>query len=128
MRTKTERMSPTVIPAQPGFRCATFYLEGEMTDQTTAADLEVAFEPIIGWLVAPMLRRLEGQDDPELIDSNAIPLLVGGHSDDRAFVVDPHGWWIRSDATLAGETTARKYWLEEEKRLRKIQGASVKST
>ncbi|WP_162239895.1 hypothetical protein [Methylobacterium sp. Leaf91] len=110
-------MPQTVIPAHEGFRVATFYFDGTITDTTLPVDLGVMYEPIIGWVVAPTFEHTEGSSIPEIVDSNVEPLLLDGKRQDGSFIVDPHGvWHAPYDRVIDSESEARRYWLSNARR------------
>ncbi|KQP11178.1 hypothetical protein ASF28_09035 [Methylobacterium sp. Leaf99] len=110
-------LSPSIVPALPGYRVVRFYVEDAITSETTVHDLEMSQHTVVAWLVSPQMRFDEGNPYPEVIDHGLEPLYpFGGASQDEDLIVDPLGQWTAYEQTFAVEAAARAWWLDRARR------------
>lgn len=113
----TSTLSPSIIPALPGYRVVQFYMETEITPETTIHDIEMNQSVVVAWLVRPQMRLDEGHSLPEVIDHGLEPLyLFGGTPKDDDLIVDPLGQWTAYEQTFPDEAAARAWWLDRASR------------
>src|SRR5215216_571477 len=108
---------PTVIPAQPGFWMASFWLpdDAPLTSRTKPDALVMWQESIIAWIIRPAItteKYTSGRDEyfeSELKDPHMGALTPSGLlASGNYFIIDPLGRWVRPyDETMNSEAEAR---------------------
>ena len=112
---KYRNLDPTVIPALPGYRIASFGCgeDNKPNEQTGPSDLWVVYSPVIAWIIRPRVK--DSGDYSEIDHAEVCPVTAEGIEDsDNDYLVDPAGAWsLPHVATFDGEPQARKSWIDE---------------
>ena len=111
---RTEWLTPTVIPAQPGFRRVWFGLDADPSESTTAKELIECSEPVIAWLIRPGLIREEGVCVDRYAEPDVEAITPHFAGSDRDLIVSPEGQWSRYGHIFKDEAQAREVWLGED--------------
>lgn len=106
---KRETLSPTVVPALPGYFIVNVYFDNDLLDPTPFIDET----PIIAWIVEP--RRWIERSYPGVWEAHAMPVTPDDYTPDVYAIKTPQGIYIfPADATVETQAAAVRRFRERQ--------------